>query len=102
MLTTKRKPVSPGEILSEEFMLPANLTQGMLAEAMGVPRKHVNELCSNKRAITVDTALMLGRVFGNTAEFWLNIQRRADIWEALNSPARRERIERARPAGKAA
>lgn len=102
MLMTKRKPVSPGEILTDEFMRPNNLTQGMLAAAMGVPRKHVNELCSNKRAITVDTALILAKVFGNTADFWLNLQRRRDIWDALNSPERRERIERARPAGQAA
>jgi addiction module HigA family antidote len=102
MLMTKRKPVSPGEILTDEFMRPNNLTQGVLAAAMGVPRKHVNELCSNKRAITVDTALILAKVFGNTADFWLNLQRRSDIWNALNSPERRERIERARPAGQAA
>ena len=102
MLLTKRKPTGVGEILTEEFMVPHELTQGMLAEAMGVPRKHVNELCSGKRGVTVDTALMLARVFGNTADFWLNLQRRNDLWEALNSPERRERIERARPAVKAA
>ena len=68
-----------------------------LAEAMGVPRKHVNELCRGRRAVTVPTALILARVFGNSADFWLNIQRRCDLWEAMNSPQDRERIERARP-----
>jgi addiction module HigA family antidote len=97
MLMTKRKPASVGEILVEEFMTPLALTQGDLAEAMGVPRKHVNELCNDRRAITADTALMLARVFGNSAEFWLNVQRRNDLWDALHSPKRRERIERARP-----
>jgi addiction module HigA family antidote len=48
MLTTKRKPVSVGEILIEEFMQPVGLTQGGLAAAMGVQRKHVNELCNNR------------------------------------------------------
>src|SRR5881227_1065966 len=96
MLTTKRKPASVGEILVEEFMEPLGLTQGELAEAMGVPRKHVNELCNNRRAITADTALMLARVFGNSADFWLNVQRRSDLWEAMNSPRERERIKRAR------
>jgi plasmid maintenance system antidote protein VapI len=68
-----------------------------LADAMGVPRKHVNELCNERRAITVPTALILARVFGNNADFWLNVQRRSDLWEALNSPRERERIERALP-----
>ena len=96
MLITKRKPASIGEILVEEFMGPLGLTQGDLADAMGVPRKHVNELCNNRRAVTADTALMLGRVFGNSADFWLNVQRRNDRWSALHSPERRKRIERAR------
>jgi addiction module HigA family antidote len=96
MLTTKRKPVSVGEILVEEFMQPLGLTQGGLAEAMGVPRKHINELCNNRRTVTADTALMLARVFGNSADFWLNVQRRNDLWDALHSPERRQRIERAR------
>jgi addiction module HigA family antidote len=97
MLMTKRKPASIGEILVEEFMKPLALTQGDLAEAMGVPRKHVNELCNDRRTMTADTALMLARVFGNSAEFWLNVQRRNDLWDALHSRRRRERIERARP-----
>ena len=49
MLMTKPKPASVGEILVQEFMAPMGLTQGVLAEAMGVPRKHVNELCNNRQ-----------------------------------------------------
>jgi addiction module HigA family antidote len=96
MLKTERKPASVGEILVEEFLTPLNLTQGALAEAMGVPRRLVNELCRDRRAVTADTALMLARVFGNTPEFWLNTQRRTDLWEAWHTPKRRQRIERAR------
>lgn len=96
MLMTKRKPASIGEILIKEFLQPLGLTQGDLAQAMGVPRKHVNELCNDRRTITADTALILARVFGNTADFWLNVQRRNDLWKALHSPERRQRIERAR------
>jgi addiction module HigA family antidote len=96
MLTTKRKPVSVGEILIEEFMEPMGLTQGELAKVMGVQRKHVNELCNNRRAVTAPTALILARVFGNSAEFWLNVQRRCDLWQAMNSPRERERIKRGR------
>jgi antitoxin HigA-1 len=102
MLMSKRKPASVGEILVEEFTDPLGLTQGDLAQAMGVPRKHVNELCNDRRAITADTALMLARVFGNSADFWLNVQRRNDLWEALHSPKRRQRIERAKPVRPAA
>ena len=97
MLTTKRKPVSVGEVLMEEFMGPMGLTQGALAEAMGVQRKHVNELCNDRRAVTAPTALILARVFGNSPDFRRNVQRRSDLWEAMHSPRERERIERARP-----
>ena len=97
MLMTKRKPASVSEILVEEFMEPLGLSQTALAEAMGVPRKHVNELCNQRRAVTAATALILARVFGNTPDFWLNTQRRTDLWTALNSPRERERIERAKP-----
>ncbi len=97
MLMTKRKPASPGEILTEEFMEPLGISQTDLAEQTGLPRKHVNELCRDRRAITADTALILGRVFGNTPDFWLNTQRRTDLWEALNTPKRLLRIQRAKP-----
>ena len=102
MLTTKRKPANPGEILAEEFMAPIGLTQGALAEAMGVPRKHVNELCNDRRTVTAATALNLARVFGNSAEFWLNVQRRNDLWTVMHTPRERERAERAKPLKSAA
>src|ERR1700761_4918208 len=102
MLMTKRKPATVGEILTEEFMRPMALTQGALAKAMGVQRKHVNELCNDRRAITAATALILARVFGNSPDFWLNVQRRTDLWEAMNSPRERQRIKRAKPIGAAA
>ncbi|MGA7155982.1 MAG: HigA family addiction module antitoxin [Acidobacteriaceae bacterium] len=97
MHQTKRKPVTVGAILVEEFLEPLALTQTELAERSGLPRKHVNELCRDRRAVTADTALILARVFGNSADFWLNTQRRTDLWEALNTPRRAQRITRARP-----
>ncbi len=102
MLMTKRKPATVGEILAEEFMEPMGLTQGALAAAMGVQRKHVNELCNGRRAVTAPTALILARVFGNSPDFWLNVQRRNDLWKAMHSPNERKRIERAKPLTKAA
>lgn len=97
MIITKRKPVSVGEIITEEYLKPLGITQGQLGQAMGVSRRTVNELCTGKRTITVDTALMLATVFENTPEFWLNLQRRIDIWNVLHNPERKARIEKARP-----
>ena len=90
MLTTKRKPATVGEILTEEFMEPMGLTQGD-----GRPAQ-------NRRNVTAATALILARVFGNSPDFWLNVQRRNDLWEVMNTPKERERVERARPAKQAA
>ena len=97
MIITKRQPVSVGEMITEEFLIPLDITQGQLAKALGVSRRTVNEICTGKRAVTVDTALMLARVFGNTPDFWLNIQRRNDIWAVLHTPKRKARIEKAIP-----
>ncbi|CDX50701.1 HigA family addiction module antitoxin [Mesorhizobium sp. M2C.T.Ca.TU.002.02.1.1] len=97
MLMTARKPATVGEILTEEFMHPLGLTQAALAEAMGVPRKHVNELCNDRRNVTAATALILARVFGNSPDFWLNVQRRSDLWQVMNSPDERARVDRAKP-----
>lgn len=102
MLTTKRRPASVGEILVEEFLEPMGLTQGRLAEAMGVPRKHVNELCNDRRAVTATTALILARVFGNSPDFWLNVQRRTELWDVMHSPRQKERVARAKRLGDAA
>jgi addiction module HigA family antidote len=102
MLMTKRKPAPVGEILVQEFMQPLGLTQAALAQAMGVQRKHVNELCNGRRNVTAATALILARVFGNSPDFWLNVQRRTDLWDAMNSPRERARIERAKPLSTAA
>jgi addiction module HigA family antidote len=65
-------------------MAPMGLTQGALAEAMGVQRKHVNELCNDRRKVTAPTGLILALVFGNSADFWLSVRRRHDPWEAEN------------------
>lgn len=96
MLMTKRKPASVGEILVEEFMKPMSLTQAALAQAMGVQRRHVNELCNDRRGVTAATALILARVFGNSPAFWLNLQQRSDLWAAMRSPREMERVKRAR------
>jgi addiction module HigA family antidote len=79
-------------------MKPIGLTQGALADAMGVQRKHVNELCNDRRNVTAATALILARVFGNSPDFWLNVQRRSDLWDAMHSaPHRNSRSRTANP-----
>ena len=68
-------PIHPGEQLREEFMTPLALTAYRLAKDIGVPVTRIQEIAAERRAITGDTALRLGRHFGTTAEFWLNMQR---------------------------
>jgi addiction module HigA family antidote len=97
MIITTRQPVSVGEMITDEYLEPLRITQGKLAQAMGVSRKTVNELCTGKRAVTVDTALLLAKVFENTPDFWLNLQRRNDIWAVLHNPKKKARIEKAKP-----
>ena len=80
MLPTQRAPVHPGEILLEEFLNPLSLTQRDLADAIGVPYQRVNELVNGKRGITASTAVRLGRAFGMTPEFWLNLQAACDLY----------------------
>ena len=108
MLITKRKPATVGEILNAEFIAPLALSQGAVADAMGVPRKHVNELCNDRRKVTARTALILARRDSGRTErgVWaflgLNVQRRRDLREAMNSATDKARVERARPLSGAA
>lgn len=90
----ERKPFTPGEILQEEFLEPAGLSQGQLAELMGVPRRRVNEIVRNKRAVTPDTAIRLARVFNMSPEFWLNLQMRSDLWERMHDPKAKKEYEK--------
>lgn len=76
------KPIHPGEILREEFMNPLGLTQYRLAKDISVPPRRINEIFHEKRAITADTALRLGRYFGNSARFWMNLQSRYELESA--------------------
>lgn len=77
-----REPTHPGEMLREEFLLPMNITQRELAEAIHVPYQRVNELINKKRGVTPSTALRLGKFFGTTPDFWLNLQIRVELFKA--------------------
>lgn len=69
----------PGEILEEDFLKPMKITQYRLAKDIGVPPRRINEIVKGERAITADTALRLGRYFGMSPEFWLNLQSHHDL-----------------------
>jgi len=77
-----RRPIHPGEILREDFMPDYDLTVIGLAAALGVSRQTVNELLRGRRAVSPEMALRLSRLFGNSPEFWLNLQRSVDLWDA--------------------
>jgi addiction module HigA family antidote len=72
-------PVHPGEVLLEEFLKPMSITQYRLAKDITVPPRRINEIVLNKRGITADTALRLGRYFGTSEQFWLNLQSEYDL-----------------------
>ena len=80
-IPTHRQPTHPGEMLVEEFLRPMHITQRQLADAIHVPYQRVNELVNQKRGITPSTALRLARFFGVSADFWLNLQVRWDLYK---------------------
>ena len=75
----KLSPVHPGEILSEEFLLPMNITQYRLAKAIGVDARRIHSIVHGERSITAETALLLSRFFGNSAAFWMGLQSQYDL-----------------------
>jgi antitoxin HigA-1 len=83
--TMKRRPTHPGEMLREDFMSDYGLTVTGLADAVGVSRQSINELLRARRAVSPEMALRLGRLFGNSPEFWMNAQRAVDLWEAFRA-----------------
>ncbi len=83
----KMTPIHAGEILLEEFMQPFELSQNALAKALRVTPRRINEIVNKKRSITADTALRLAKFFGNSAEFWMNLQNRFDLETARDTLA---------------
>ncbi|OGW59129.1 MAG: addiction module antidote protein, HigA family [Nitrospirae bacterium RBG_16_64_22] len=81
----KRRPTHPGEMLREDFLPDFELTVSGLAAAVGVSRQSINERLRERRGVSPEMALRLGRLFGNSPEFWLNAQRAVDLWDAAKS-----------------
>ena len=72
--TNKMRPIHPGEVLREEFLVPFGVNAHALAMALKVPAPRINDIVRERRSITPDTALRLARYFGTTPQFWLNLQ----------------------------
>ncbi|NOZ75141.1 MAG: HigA family addiction module antidote protein [FCB group bacterium] len=86
-IPTNRVPTHPGNMLREEFLKPMGITQKQLSTAIHVPFQRINELVNGKRGITPSTALRLSRFFGNTPDFWMNLQQRWDLYWAKTREA---------------
>lgn len=91
----KVRPVHPGEMLREDFLPDYGLTVSSFAKALGVSRQTINELLRERRAVSPEMALRLSRLFGNSPEFWLNVQRSVDLWDAARHS--KKKIDRINP-----
>jgi addiction module HigA family antidote len=78
-----RPPSHPGEILLKDFLDPMGITQRELADALHVPYQRINEVVNQKRGITPSTAIRLSKFFGNSSEFWLNLQQNWELYHVL-------------------
>jgi len=79
MRTNKMSPVHPGEILMEEFLTPMGISQYRLSRDISVPPRRINEIVHGTRSVTADTALRLGKYFGVSPQFWMNLQAHFDL-----------------------
>ena len=93
----KMPPMHPGEVLREEFLKPLNLSAGALAKVCGVPRTRIERIAEERTGITGDTALRLSKAFGNTPEFWLNLQKHYELEQAKIEAAKDTTIESIKP-----
>lgn len=75
----RMRPIHPGEILREEFLVPLDLSANRLADWLGVPSNRISSIVAEQRGVTADTALRLERAFGASAEFWLNAQKMFEL-----------------------
>ncbi len=100
MAENEFSPVTPGAMLKEEFLAAYDLSQSRLAKAIGISPNRIAEIVNNRRRITADTALRLSLYFGNSPEFWLNLQSHYDLKKARRNlkPGDAKRIQAVRAA----
>jgi addiction module HigA family antidote len=87
MLPKNRPPTHPGEVLLEEFLKPREISQSALSAKLRIPLQRINTIINGKRGVTPETALLLSRFFETTAEFWMNLQTKYDLWVAASRMA---------------
>ena len=87
-IPTHRRPTHPGEMLLEEFLKPMGLTVQQLADAIHLPYQQIDELVKGKRGVTPGLVLRLAKYFGNSADFWLSLQMRWDLYFAQRAEGR--------------
>ena len=92
--SNKLPPIHPGEILNAEFLLPMKITQYRLAKAIGVDSRRIHAIVRGQRSITAETALLLSRFFGNSAQFWMGLQSQYDLETAEDQLTRNSDTER--------
>jgi len=91
---TKLAKVHPGEVLKEEFLAPLNISANKFAKHIGVPTNRITAIINGTRGVTGETALLFGKAFNMSAQFWLNLQNAYDLREAINKDEKRiEKIE---------
>ncbi|MCC5845933.1 MAG: HigA family addiction module antidote protein [Verrucomicrobia bacterium] len=94
-IPTHRQPTHAGEMLLKEFLEPMHLSQRDVADRIGVPYQRINELVNGRRGVTPSTALRLGKFLGTTPDFWMNLQQRWDLFQAIQNEL--EAIKRIQP-----
>ena len=82
MIIPKRRPTHPGQILKHIYLEPLGLSITELARRLGVSRKAISAIVNQRKSVTPDMALRLSRAFDTTADFWLNLQKNLDLWQA--------------------
>ncbi len=95
MALSLSRPIHPGEVLREEYLIPLDLSAGALAKALNLPRTRIERIVKEEVGISTDTALRLGRYFGSSAEMWLNIQRAYELH--IEEEAKRDELAKIEP-----
>lgn len=93
MMISENRPTHPGEFIREDILLEFNLTQGDLADLLGVSRRSINQLVNEKRSITADMALRLAKFTNTSPQLWLNLQTAVDLWDAQETAVALDQIQ---------
>jgi len=94
MRKMKRRPTHPGNIIKEDYLLPLSVSIKDLAETLGISRKTLSKIINERGSITPDMALRLSRAFDTTPDFWLNLQKNFDLWQAERQSQEWKKVKR--------